>query len=313
MSSTSRTMAQPVRVAQLVSRTIVPGRYRRAAGTWTSAGPKRKPPASRSRIAPKTLGESRRGTHSHSTLPDGAINAVTSQSERNAYSRIGGNGERPWLGDGERAPARRTGRSIAFSTSVTESLAFHGQACPIEAPFASHRRDGPGSAGRRTFELRLRERRVAPGRHGEDPEEPGLGLGFMGDVDAGLDHVPALLAKDLVVSGRAEAREEHVHAGDPRPYRALVLVGRNRREEQPARAQPPGEPPEDRLVLVARKMPDGIEGDGAVEGAVVELDRRHVGHQERCLGDVASSHLDLPGREINPCDLEARGEPARPG
>jgi hypothetical protein len=42
----------------------------------------RNAPASRSRIAPKTLGESIRGTHSHSTLPLGAIRAVDSQSDR---------------------------------------------------------------------------------------------------------------------------------------------------------------------------------------------------------------------------------------
>ena len=62
-------MTQPVGVPQLVSRTTVPGRYRRSSGTVMSAGPNRKPPASRSRIAPKTLGESIRGRHSHSTLP----------------------------------------------------------------------------------------------------------------------------------------------------------------------------------------------------------------------------------------------------
>jgi hypothetical protein len=83
MSSTSRTMIQPVGVPQLVSSTIVPGRYRLAAGTSTPAGPSRKPPASRSRIAPKTLGESIRGTQSHSTLPLGATSAVHSVSERN--------------------------------------------------------------------------------------------------------------------------------------------------------------------------------------------------------------------------------------
>src|SRR3954470_3360771 len=114
-------MTQPVGVPQLVSRIIVPGRYRRAAGTSTSAGPNRKPPASRSRIAPKTLGESRRGRPSHSTFPDGAMSAGTPQSDRNAYSRIGGNGERPWLGDDECEPARLTGRSIALSTSARES------------------------------------------------------------------------------------------------------------------------------------------------------------------------------------------------
>ena len=83
IDSTSRTTIQPVGVPQLVSSTIVPGRYRRPAGTATSAGPSRKPPASRSRIAPKTLGESMRGTHIHSMLPLGATSAVVWQSERN--------------------------------------------------------------------------------------------------------------------------------------------------------------------------------------------------------------------------------------
>ena len=46
------------------------------------AGPSRKPPASRSSIAPNTLGESNRGRHIHSTLPLGAISAQVSQSDR---------------------------------------------------------------------------------------------------------------------------------------------------------------------------------------------------------------------------------------
>src|SRR5687768_16422805 len=87
-------MIQPLSDPQLVSSTIVPGRYRRAAGTSTSAGPKRKPPASRSRIAANTLGASNRGRHNHSTFPLGATSAVTSQSDRKAYSSIGGYGER---------------------------------------------------------------------------------------------------------------------------------------------------------------------------------------------------------------------------
>ena len=49
-------------------------------------------PASRSSIAPNTLGESTRGRHSHSTFPLGATSATVSQSDRNAYSAIGGNG-----------------------------------------------------------------------------------------------------------------------------------------------------------------------------------------------------------------------------
>src|SRR5215210_4545257 len=50
-------------------------------------------PASRSSIAPKTLGPSKRGRHIHSTAPEGATSAHVSQSDRNAYSAIGGNGE----------------------------------------------------------------------------------------------------------------------------------------------------------------------------------------------------------------------------
>src|SRR6478735_3864088 len=98
MRSTSRTMIQPVGVPQLVSTIIVPGTYRREAGTMTSDGPKRKPPASRSSIEPKTLGESNRGRQSHSTFPLGATRAATSPSERNPYSAIGGNGETPYQG-----------------------------------------------------------------------------------------------------------------------------------------------------------------------------------------------------------------------
>ncbi len=84
MHSTSRMITQPMRVSQLVSTTMVPGTYRRPAGTITSAGPRRKPPASRSRIAANRLGESMRGAHIHSTLPLGAIRAVVSQSDRYA-------------------------------------------------------------------------------------------------------------------------------------------------------------------------------------------------------------------------------------
>src|SRR5437879_9928916 len=86
-------MIQPVVVPQLVSSTIVPGRYRRAAGTVTSSGPKRKAPALRSRSEPNTLGESKRGKHNHSTFPDGAISADVSQSERKPSSAMGGNGD----------------------------------------------------------------------------------------------------------------------------------------------------------------------------------------------------------------------------
>src|SRR6478735_10036693 len=60
----------------------------------------RKAPALRSNSALKTLGESGRGTHIHSTAPLGATRQLDSQSDRNAYSAIGGNGLCPvgWPG-----------------------------------------------------------------------------------------------------------------------------------------------------------------------------------------------------------------------
>src|SRR5687767_8176203 len=71
-----------------------------------SDGPKRKPPASRSRTVPNTLGESMRGRHSHSTLPLGATRAVVSQSDRKAYSPMGGKGEPSAPPSGMRPPGR---------------------------------------------------------------------------------------------------------------------------------------------------------------------------------------------------------------
>src|SRR5216683_8239022 len=113
MSSASRTTSHPVGVAQLVSSTIVPGRYRRAAGTVTPSGESRNPPAERSSIAPKTLGESILGRQSHSTFPLGATRAVVSQSERNPYSPMGGNGD----SSGPAAP----GAGVAMCSQVQSS------------------------------------------------------------------------------------------------------------------------------------------------------------------------------------------------
>jgi hypothetical protein len=56
-------------------------------------GASRKNPAWRSRRLPKTLGASKRGTHSQSIAPSGATSAPVWQLERNAYSAIGGNGD----------------------------------------------------------------------------------------------------------------------------------------------------------------------------------------------------------------------------
>src|SRR5690349_14703432 len=56
-------------------------------------GPSRKVPPPRSSRLPKMLGESNRGTHSQSTAPSGATRAPVWQSERKAYSAMGGKGD----------------------------------------------------------------------------------------------------------------------------------------------------------------------------------------------------------------------------
>src|SRR5713101_4509391 len=112
-------MISPPGAPQLVSSTIVPGRYRRAAGTATPSGPSRNMPAPRSRMAPNTLGESNRGRHSHATFPLGATSAHVWQADKNAYSAIGGNGLAP-----EPPPVRRsTTERVADPAAENQSIA----------------------------------------------------------------------------------------------------------------------------------------------------------------------------------------------
>jgi hypothetical protein len=91
--SESRTIAQPVGVVRVLSSVLVPGSYTRAVGTLIPNGPKRNPPAWRSSNAPNTLAESKRGTHSQSTVPSSATSAPVWQLDRKAKSAIGGNGD----------------------------------------------------------------------------------------------------------------------------------------------------------------------------------------------------------------------------
>src|SRR3954454_7773411 len=65
----------------------------RADVALTPKGPTRKVPASPSSSDPNTLGASKLGTHSQSIAPSGATRAPVWQSDRNAYSAIGGDGD----------------------------------------------------------------------------------------------------------------------------------------------------------------------------------------------------------------------------
>src|SRR5260370_2953585 len=71
----------------------------------TPLGANRKAPAARSRMAANTLGLSGRGRHIHSTRPLGAMRALTSQSDRKAYSAMGGKALAMWPIEGARASA----------------------------------------------------------------------------------------------------------------------------------------------------------------------------------------------------------------
>src|SRR6201996_6393253 len=87
------------------------------------SGESRKWPASRSSIAPNTDGESTRGRHIHSTAPLGATNATVSQSDRNAYSAIGGK-KLWWL-------SRAAGSGRGRGTSTGEADPAPSSATPL--------------------------------------------------------------------------------------------------------------------------------------------------------------------------------------
>src|SRR4029077_9661195 len=107
----------------------------------------RKAPALRSNSALKTLGESGRGTHIHSTAPLGATRQLDSQSDRNAYSAIGGNGLCPvgWPGPD---PASSNADMVS---AITNRLAS-GRVRPVpgisRAPRGGRQGDGTPDADR---------------------------------------------------------------------------------------------------------------------------------------------------------------------
>src|ERR1044072_5981374 len=134
----SRITTQPPRARQVVSSTSVPGRERRPAGTITPVGPNRKLPAARSRTEANTLRPSGRGEHSHSTLPLGATRALVSQSDRNAYSAMGGNGLGPSTPSGSNGSCRPTA-----TTSPSPEAALAARVLAIVAMVSPG--SGPGN------------------------------------------------------------------------------------------------------------------------------------------------------------------------
>src|ERR1700730_17743134 len=162
MQRASRTSRQPVCVRRVASSTNVPGRWRRPAATVKPVGPSRKLPAARSRIAPKTLRPSGRGRQSHSILPAGETRAFTSQSERNAYSAIGGNG----LSAGEIWVAAVPAATAACWPSPDPArMPWRGGAPPnSSSPFAGCSFATRLPSPSRSLELRLRSYQHIPDR-----------------------------------------------------------------------------------------------------------------------------------------------------
>src|SRR5205814_9547417 len=105
-------------------------------------GPNRKLPAPRSRIDAKTLGLSGRGRHIHSTRPLGATRQFASQSDRNAYSAIGGNELAILIGAGT-APAWGTAcpsPSVSGLMACPRSFWSALRATALRPQAAKHRR-----------------------------------------------------------------------------------------------------------------------------------------------------------------------------
>src|SRR6202158_1117469 len=76
-------------------------------------------------MAANTLGVSGGGIHTHSTRPLGAMSALTSQSDRKAYSAMGGNELAIWAMAGAGAPSGAGWpRPVAFCSSASPRSAF---------------------------------------------------------------------------------------------------------------------------------------------------------------------------------------------
>src|SRR5215218_4969261 len=99
-------------------------------GTLMPNGASRKLPPPRSSSEPNTLGESKRGTHSQSIAPSGATKAPVWQSDKNAYSAIGGNGDGAaalWTGDAAGFPS-----VLAFVATELTNAFRQGTASDVE-------------------------------------------------------------------------------------------------------------------------------------------------------------------------------------
>ena len=96
------------------------------------------------------LGESTRGRHIHSTAPDGATSATVSQSDRNAYSAMGGNALVPVRGSYSRsrmgADGAGAGAGRGFSSGLLTSSRKVGsiERTPQNAKFWSRSLSGAG-------------------------------------------------------------------------------------------------------------------------------------------------------------------------
>src|SRR4051794_13594810 len=121
-------------------------------------GANRKVPASRSSRLAKMLGESKRGTHSQSTEPSGATRAPVWQSDRNAYSAMGGNGDgaaalaRSMLGAAALGPEARVDgvrvRRVAIvSSDVGGEHDATGTAGLLDHPSAARRSSASAKPG----------------------------------------------------------------------------------------------------------------------------------------------------------------------
>src|SRR5215212_8823971 len=96
-----------------------------------------------------TARPSGRGAHSHSTLPLGATSALVSQSDRNAYSAIGGYGLGPSGVSGSNGvwrPTATASPAAVLAALVGRVLAIVSMVCPGSGR-GNQRRQGIGGGG----------------------------------------------------------------------------------------------------------------------------------------------------------------------
>ena len=121
-----------------------------------------------------------RGEHSHSTLPLGATRALVSQSDRNAYSAMGGNGLGPSAASGSNGSCRPTDSSSPSPSPVAGVVPLVLVIVPMVCPASGAGNLPQGRIGGQGSPAGLRGRQGVGVERGPDGLAGQLGLDGLG-------------------------------------------------------------------------------------------------------------------------------------